>query len=241
MITVGLPNYCSPIAWLAMESLCRQQTSYEWELIIYEDSDKPLGPLFYSGYSERLEAAGCKRLIYEYSKARVPLNQKWLWMGDKSDPESLGLILQASDCYSEPHRIETAHKAFEQGYDWVQTNQGFFYNLMTGQMMKYNDGVPTGLNMAVKMSQLKSMPRDQDRWSGVDYWLFMNLCLPKVFIDKSTNWGHGIDTDGYGRISLERKKQYDNPQHPFYNTAVPLSIILPDDVLELLNNFEHKL
>lgn len=240
MITVGLPNYASPIAWLAMESLCRQRTSCEWELIIYEDSDKPLGALFYSGYQERLELAGCKRIVYEYSKERVPLNQKWLWMGRNSHPESVGLILQASDCYSEPYRIETAYNALSAGYNWVQNNKGYFHNFETGQTMLYIGGVPTGLNMAIGMNELRSIPDSEDRWSGVDYWLLSKIAHQRVYVDHSDNWMLGVDTDGYSRISLSRKKQYDNPQPPFYPTDTKLNEILPTDLIKTLSTYEHK-
>lgn len=234
MISVGLPNYCSPIAWLAIESLCRQVTTHQWELIIYEDSDKPLGPLFFSGYQERLELAGCKRIVYEYSKERVPLNKKWLWMGEQADKDSLGLILQASDCYSEPHRIETAVNAMVIGYDWIQTNIGYFYNIKTKQMMLYHDDLFTSLNMAIGMNQLKAMPRDEDKWSGVDFWLYNNLVDPKIFWDESDNWKKGIDTDGYSRLSLARKLQYNNPEPPFFPTREKIYNVLPADIIARL-------
>lgn len=234
MITVGLPNFCSPIAWLAMESLCRQITTADWELIVYEDSDKPLGALFYSGYTDRLINAGCTRIIYEYSKERVPLNQKWLWMGEKANPNSMGLILQASDCYSEPHRIQTAHNAFVCGYDWIQTNIGYFYHIKTRKMMLYKDHACTSLNMAISMRQLKQMPRGKEKWSGVDFWLWSNMRLPKIFYDLSENWKKGVDTDGYSRLSVNRKLQYWNPQPPFFKTTAKIQDVLPADILKQL-------
>lgn len=234
MITVGLPNFCSPIAWLSMESLCRQITSVDWELIIYEDSDNPLGVLFFGDYADRLRAAGCKKINYKYSQERVPLNQKWIWMGENAHPDSLGLILQASDCYSEPFRIGTAHTALKNGYDWVQTNIGYFYNIATRKMMLYNDAQFTSLNMAISMKQLKLMPKDQEKWSGVDYWLWSYMVEPKIFIDESSNWKKGVDTDGYSRLSVNRKDNYRNPKPPFFKTLVLIKDVLPIDIIERL-------
>lgn len=234
MITVGLPNFCSPIAWLAMESLCRQITTHEWELIIYEDSDNPLGKDFFLNYLPRLSKVGCKKVTYKYSLERVALNQKWIWMGENSHPDSVGLILQASDCYSEPHRIETAHSALMIGYDWIQTNIGYFYNIHTRQMMLYHDDQFTSLNMAISMAQLKSLPKNELKWSGVDYWLYTNLTNPKIFWDESDNWKKGVDTDGYSRLSVNRKNQYKNPKSPFFRTDVKIQDILPGEVIENL-------
>lgn len=233
MITVGLPNFCSPIAWLAMESLCRQQTTAEWELIIYEDHCQT----DFTKYYDRLKAAGCVRIIHEFSNERIPLTKKWTWMGDNSHRDSIGLILQASDCYSEPHRIETAHEAFTNGYDWVQTNTGYFYNILTGQVMLFDGGKPTGLNMAISMEQLRSFSKDVEKWSGVDYWLFTSMKDPKVYIDTSLNWTSGVDTDGYNRISLARRENYDSPKPPFYPASIDIKTILPADVIESLSAF----
>jgi hypothetical protein len=93
MITVGLPNYASNIAWLAMESLCEQITPYKWELIVYEDSDRPLEKEYFTKYQPRLKEAGCVRVVYLYSEERVPLNQKWLKMAELSDPSFIGACL----------------------------------------------------------------------------------------------------------------------------------------------------
>lgn len=240
MITVGLPNFASPIAWLAMESLCRQITNHEWELIIYEDSDKPLGALFYSGYTERLNKAGMVSMRYEYSLDRVPLNQKWLWMGRNAHPESVGLILQASDCYSEPNRIETAYNAFAAGYNWVQSSKGCFYFIDTGQMMLFDSMHGTGLNMAISREALKRMPNEQ-RWSGVDYWLFANIDRPLVYYDDSENWKQGIDTDGFNRISTGRRSNYNNPKPPFFYTTRTIEESIPMEIVSLLNDCKHSL
>jgi hypothetical protein len=242
MITIGLPNYASNIAWLAMESLCEQITPYKWELIVYEDSDRPLEKEYFTKYQPRLKEAGCVRVVYLYSEERVPLNQKWLKMAELSDPNSLGLVLQATDCYSEPLRLATAEIAFSKGADWIQSPRGYFFNILTRQFMLFEQRVlndATGLNMAVSMSAIKQMPKDEDKWQSVDSWLFANL--PKgyeVFNDTSSNWLNGLDTDGFNRISLSRRTMYSRPKPPFGRCKTTLSQILPIAICERLLCFK---
>src|SRR3990172_13426350 len=110
MITAALPVYASEIAWLAMESLCRQKTNVKWELIIYEDEQYPLGENFYRQYQSRLHDVGCNTLLYKYSPERIPLSYKWREISLMANKSSLGILLQAADNYSEPNRIQMAHE-----------------------------------------------------------------------------------------------------------------------------------
>lgn len=235
MITIALPNHASRIAWLAMESLCNQITQHEWELIVYEDSDIHLGgEQFYRGYTKRLEAAGMTRLVYIYSKERVPLSMKWLDIASVSDKDSLGMILQASDCYSEPQRIDTAVRAFRDGADWIQSPLGCFYHIKTGQMMLFKMNGLTGLNMAISKRAISQI-EPVERWSGVDWWLYDSLPDDaQIYIDESDNWKRGIDTDGHNRISLSRRTMYDNPQPPFYKTNLIIQDLIPYDTISKL-------
>lgn len=231
MLTVGLPNYANDIAWLAMESLCRQVCTCEWELIIYEDSDKPLGNEFFSSYSERLKAVGCTRQVYINIPGRISLSRKWTEIWSIANKDSLGLMLQASDCYSEPRRIQKTFDALNTGCDWVQSPQGMFYHVKTGKTMMFTQNGETGLNMAIAGKHLDNI-EVKDLYSGVDYWLFSSIKNPEIFNDFSVDWANGIDTDGYNRISLTRAKMYKNPKPPFCithssinSTGLPVEII----------------
>jgi len=60
-LSVALPVWNSKrIAWLPMESLCRQlKPSCGWELIIFEEvHGEQLGEDFFRAYEERLKEAG---------------------------------------------------------------------------------------------------------------------------------------------------------------------------------------
>lgn len=237
MITVSLPVYASPIAWLAMESLCNQKTDIEWELIIYEDEEQPNGKNFYRSYSKRLVRAGCTRMLYLYSQRRIPLSFKWKEMAEKSNEKSKGMLLQAADCYSEPNRIKTAFENFKNGCDWLYSPRGCFYQIHKKKFLLYeNMDILIGLNMAIRKELAQQLPTEE-RWSSVDTWMQNNLIKikpdAKIIQDLSGNWREGVDTDGRNRISLQRRKMFDNPLPPFYFTDIEPSI--PTVVWEKLN------
>lgn len=91
ILTVGLPVLANPFAWLAMESLCRQDTSYKWELIVFEDSHDANGKEFYEKYSSRM--INCERIVYMYSEERISLSYKWRKMRALMSDVSIGLML----------------------------------------------------------------------------------------------------------------------------------------------------
>jgi glycosyltransferase involved in cell wall biosynthesis len=242
IITVGLPVYASEIVWLAMESLCRQSTSYKWELIVYEDEFSPNGEAFYNQYFERLKSAGCIRLIYKYSKKRIALSVKWKAIAGWADNDCIGIILQAGDCYSEPQRIQTAFDKMLQGYDWIHSKRGIFYNVDVKKTALFDIGAcRTGLNMCMSKSLATQLP-DDERWSGVDNWILSSFKKLKrgfkIYLDESDNWRHGVDTDGYNRISLGRKSIIIDPAPPFQKTYITIGQCIPANVLQMLNDFK---
>lgn len=252
LITVGLPTYNSAIAWLAMESLCRQQTSVPWELIIAEDKLMANGYHYFRQYEERLQAAGCVR--FRYSKIpeqsnrfmRMPLSRKWKNIAQQSSSTSIGLILQASDCYSEPQRIQTTYDKLVEGYDWIHSRFGIFSNLANLQTMlfDFNSGKYfTGLNMAINMNIAIRLP-DEEKWKGVDFWMYNHgtKIKPgmKIYLDESENWRNGVDTDGYNKISMKRSGFYNNIRPPFVETDLKLNQCIPGDVMEMVNNFLRR-
>ena len=224
MITIALPVYASPIAWLAMESLCNQVTDVAWELIIYEDEEQPNGKDFYKSYSKNLVRAGCTRMLYLYSKRRIPLSFKWKEMAEKANDKSIGVLLQGADNYSEPLRIRKAHEILSQGYDWIYTPTSLFYHIHKKKYILYESkDIGIGADMAIKKELAQQLP-DEVKWSSVDSWIFNNLKKikpdAKIFQDLSENWRNGLATDGENRISLQRKKMFDNPVYPFYFTEI---------------------
>lgn len=233
-LTVGLPCLNSKdIVWLAMEGLSRQKTAVKWELIVFEDSQDACGIDYFKEWLPKMD--NCERLTYVYCDARVSLSYKWRKMSKLMDSGSLGLMLQASDCYSEPNRINITHKMLSEGYDWIHKLKGYFYNIDTRQMMLFNfKGCVTGLDMAISKEALSNLP-EQDKYVSVDRWLYNNASKKKGFkigVTKSKTWNKGVDTDGRNRISMTRRNLYKNPIDPFERTDAKIEDVLPEEVLE---------
>lgn len=238
-LTVGLPCLNSKdIVWLALEGLSRQKTSVKWELIVFEDAHNPCGVDYFKEWLPKLE--NCERLTYIYCDTKVALSYKWRKMGQLMASGSLGLMLQASDCYSEPNRIESTYQLLNDGCDWIHKLKGYFYNIDTRQMMLFNfNGCVTGLDMAISKDALNLLP-DEDKHQSVDRWLFNNASKKegfKIGVNESPTWDNGVDTDGRNRISLTRRSLYRNPTDPFERTDAKIEDVLPEEVLE---NFKPK-
>ena len=245
IITVALPVYASPIAWLAMEGLCRQKTTCQWELIIYEDSEcsngEPIGREFFHEYDHRIKQAGCTKIMYKYSKDRISLSRKWCEISHMADANSVGIILQATDCYSEPNRVQSSFDKMNEGYDWLHSAKGIFYYIQKKQTMLFDMGVvPTGLNMCMSTKLVRQL-HPEDYWSSVDHWLITSLTKLKPnlkqFVFENDDYMKGIDTDGHNRISIKRRQNYILPTAPFYKTDVKIEDCLPEDVVKQIKHF----
>lgn len=240
-LTVALPIFNSArIAWLAMESLCRQKNiNFQWELIAAEESQNAMGFEKFISYRDRLKEVGCTAVDYISLDSWKPLPHKWRLIGKMADKNSIGFIMQAADCYSEPNRLTTALKAFEAGYDWVKSNKGLFYHLGLKKEILYNANQRTGLNMAFATRCARELPLD-DRRAIVDGWLAncvksMNPSY-KIFTDESENWKYGVDTHGLNNISKNRERFFSNPTPPFESTDLKIKNFLPADIFQKLNS-----
>ncbi len=233
MITVGLPVYnMKEIAWLVMESLCRQQTSDPWELIIFEEEHKgACGDKFFNGYKGRLTDAGCVRLTYMTAKEKKPLSYKWIEIAKKADIESKMFCICGADNYYQRFMVQDAADAYNEGHDWVTTRVGYFYNLLSDRMVKFdisgNPHANTGLQMAVSTNLIRNIPY-AEKHKLIDNWMF-NSCKPKRKKALMKNFD-SLATHGYNNISKNRGKMIDKHMPPFYKTAVRPADILPEDV-----------
>ena len=250
-ITVGLPMFRSEnIAWLALESLCGQRgVDFEWELLIAEESEDPcFGLDKIKSYIPRLKEVGCKKLEYYEMDAWQPLGRKWRYMAQKSG-DTLGFILQASDCYSQPYRLKETHDIFlkNSDVDWVQSPKGYFYNIENEKIVLFDHDLynhPCALNMAVRTGLMKKIPPNT-RKSSVDSWLYRTFTESKgkeinVYFNKSDNWKLGVDTHGLNTISKDRTNMINRTVPPFRDTEIKIDDILPREVSRhLLDSKEH--
>jgi hypothetical protein len=245
--TIAMPVYKSKdIAFLAIESLCNQKTSIGWELIIAEEiHSQQLGVDFFQGYAERLKKAGCESIKYLEYQNWIPLPKKWKDIGKNADVDSKVFLLQAVDCYSAANRIEEAFNCIvNRNFDWLDYQNGFFYNLVTGQMIQYSAQSRTNLDMAFKTKYARTIP-DSALRKGIDGFLFNHVSIQakivkKLSISKPAKLD-SLDTDGQNNISLKRMSFYDNIRHPFIRTEITLEQLdIPLSIKDKLLNFRTK-
>lgn len=208
MTTLALPTYnSSPILWLQLESLCRQETQYEWELIVCEDPSKYYaGESYLDSYRYKLEKAGCKQITYISLDRWVPLSYKWKLLASLAEGDNF--LLVASDNYSPPNRIETTVE-YLKSYDWVDWSHGVFLDLDSGKSAKWNRPNPslTGLYMGTKTKFIKPLQGPYPK-KNIDNWIRNQQKINNRKSIEETP--QGIHTDGANQISLNRKKLYDD-------------------------------
>jgi len=234
-ISIGLPTYNNEnIIWLALEGLCRQVTTQKWQLIVYE-CESDIRPIL-NTYRERLMAAGCDDIVYMRSDVRTPLANKWRAMAHKARGDIF--LLQGSDDYPSPERIERTVKAFDDGADWYQMRYHYHYSFTYKRLIKFDmlsadRWLCTGFNMALKTSRLKLI-NETYQPSGIDFYLYKSV-EPKNVVTDETDPSGGVATDGQNTISTKRFNYYIRPKAPFQHTFEKLETIgLPDDVVQMI-------
>lgn len=242
-LTVALPTWNNAdIVWLAMEGLIRQKNSPDWELVILECvSNNQAGSEFFKSYWPRLQKAGCKRLVYEFSNKRLPLNQKWLRLAEIAQGEIF--CLQGSDDYPHPDRNA---KAYEANADWYDCRYYYQYHIAMEKLIEYDNkqtdaNIPkdwkTGFNMAIRTELIRQIKFTKAIRSGVDFWLFENVKPQNRFVDQTKY--KGVSTSGLNTISTKRYKYFKTPEHPFYETAESLtSLRIPKPIIKQLRELK---
>ena len=237
--TVALPVWNSQrVAWLPMESLCRQNKPVKgWELIIFEESHKTqLGEAFFRGYESRLKEVGCEQIKYLTSDFRIPLSQKWVTMAKASARTSKYFCLCGADDYYHSNLLCESEDAIE-GADWLITPKGYFYDFNQDKIILYNINTLTGLHMTAKTKLARKLPMEEVN-RGVDGWFTKNLIRVgrkmkgsiQVYMSFSEQWKHILCTNGLNNISLERHKYFTEVRPPFYSTDAVLTDIVPEDI-----------
>lgn len=234
LITVGLPVYRQRrVLRAALEGLCLQKGSGEWELVISSEHDLKS---IIGKYEKRLAKAGCKRVVYDKIDKWIPLPKKWRRIGRLMDENSLGMLLQAADCYPHRYRIRQSKKAMLQGYDWYDELRGYFYDIPSKTMVLFDGSVsrykrPTNLNMCIAGQYARRLPGSSKK-RGVDKWMFKTIPDPKVFVYKSVPLG--VDFVGFNNISVKRSKAIQNLEVPFVRTSTRINDIINDKLCMIL-------
>lgn len=234
LVTVGTPTWNNgDIFWLSIESLCRQETEYPWEYIVHEcPSPNPIGEAFIARYRDRLQDAGCVRIVYINNGKRVDLSTKWKEIASAAHGEVL--ILHDSDDYTHPLRIQRTMEMIG-SKPWYDTRYTWHYSIPTNQMMIYDYQITqkrwkTGFNIAIRTEVLRRIP-DCHKNAGMHRWM-CDYVNDKV-IDHTVY--PCVATTGMNTVSLNRIRHFKNPQPPFLKTNKTIyDIGLPEDIVKRL-------
>ena len=240
--TIALPVWNSnKIAWLAMESFCRQEKPSEgWELIIFEEIHPTMcGESYFMSYMERLKDVGCEQLTYITSKDKIPLSLKWREIALKADKDSTYFCVCAADNYYSPYLLRDAEEYIKYT-DWAIMTKGYFYDFITGIVIKYDYPCFIGLQMVAKTELMRKLPKEEVN-KGVDSWLSRSLKPRKVTLDSTDHWEYMLCTHGLNNISMERGKYFVNPGKPFFETDEELINIVPPDIVDMIHKTSNIL
>jgi hypothetical protein len=239
-LTAALPTWKNKnIVWLQLESLCRQQTDLNWELIICEEQTEDMyGKENFEAYGDRLRGAGCLQVKYIPLLEHTPLSKKWVVMANEARGQSFALC--ASDDYSSPDRFSISHEKIMNGHDWFDIKKGLFLNLKRFTTTTYIDqsGVQ-GLTMCTRTYIVKNL---NGPWpsSSVDKWLKEAGQISNLYQHQENVLG--LDTDGANAICLQRWTQYpDKDQRvkylpPYHEPQQKVEEILPGEILKKLKS-----
>ncbi len=239
MITVALPVYKrKSIAWLALEGLARQETSQDWELIVCEEvHDGQCGSGYFFEYMDRLALAGCKQITYIELKDWINLPNKWLLMSRQAEGDDF--ILQASDSWSDPGRLERNYNSLRSN-GWTNDIKTHFYQVGTGKMVLFDLNMrPTkrnavGIGCGMKTEYLRKMkPTGYTR--GVDGVLyeFVERAGNKKF-NREYELFKSLEIQGVNNISAHREIFYSRITPPYKPAVYKAEDILPYDIIERL-------
>ena len=234
LVSVGTPTWNNKdIYWLSIESLCRQQTDYPWELIVHEcPSGNMLGEDYFKPYRKRLEEAGCQRLVYLNPGKRLDLSTKWIEIAKAAQGEIL--ILHDSDDYTHPLRIQRTMELIGDK-PWYDSRYAWHYSITADKLILF-DYVQmhrkwkTGFNIALKTDILRKV-KDPHKNAGMHKW--MSTYVTEKYCDH-TNYPC-VATTGANTVSLSRVNHFRSPKPPFLRTNETIETIgLPQDIVQRL-------
>lgn len=253
-LTVGLPIYNSKeIAWLSMESLCRQENpGCEWELIVCEDrhtdSAEYLNEGFFLSYKQRLNAAGCVRILYISPLGHVKLANKWKMMALAADDKSEYFLLQGADDYSPAKRLVDTVSAADGLPTVIAYRDAFAFDIIRNKFSYFrNDSDTFRLFMAVRTPLIQKI-NESELKSGIDHYIVEELkrISGNDFVKKQIQCPElraphiCLFTDGFNSISQTRYRYYDKGNDNFHKTESTLREACDSETAECLEKISRR-
>lgn len=250
-LTVGIPMYkASEVAWLALESLCRQKDiDFDWELIVVEEqTDEMVGDIK-KDYGHRLANVGCAKISHIVWDRWRPLSEKWKTMGSAASPSSEAFVLCGADDWNNPRRLKEAHDLIvTYGADWVQYEAGYYYDLIDEKVVRF-DGKKYFRGMSINALVGKSLKTRYMRnlvgeaKTKVDTWLMENMLTQNPYcytvLNRSKDGDKAVYTYGANYISA-RHDEIRNYKEPFYKSFMHIDAILPEEVVKKLKGIKTR-
>ena len=229
-VTIALPVWNSQqIAWLSMESFCRQEDAVPFELIIFEEEHPAqCGNEYFFAYGDRLKDAGCTRILYMSCEAKFTLAEKWVYIAREAKGDAFCLC--GCDDYYSRHMVRDAYRGIKEGYEYIYDTSAYFYSTKVRQMIVYDEQKYKGLMQCVptaRMQKIKPEPKN----IGVDRWIVGRIKPRKKKMN--TELRDIVCTDGFNNIS-HRDGYYQKIVKPFYPTDKTIFDVLPAEVAERL-------
>jgi hypothetical protein len=262
-LTVCLPIFRGKyIAWVALESLCRQENiDFDWELIIAEEQfDEHLGLKEIDKYRGRLKKIRCKRLKYIPLKKWMPLSAKLVMMIDNRTEASKYYLDIGADNYSPPLRLKYQYDLLSKNKDiyWCAIGRNITYDIKTERtFLSLSDSLDTvrgdGTARAVRMDIMKNF-NITHRKSGIDGAIFKFVrkfveaqgkkFVPHLIFDDNI-WMHGLNVHGLNNLTTGgyREKYFANKNRPSYIVDCPINIqdTIPPDIVKKLRKLKKFL
>jgi hypothetical protein len=231
-MSVALPCFhADNIAWLALESLCRQKDiNFEWELIVCEEEhEQMIGDWTLNEYIGRLMKVGCKRIVYLHLDRWVLLAKKWQIIGKHISDTSKAFMLQAADCYSGSKRMKMTYDAVvKEGVDWFDFRRGYFYSFISSRVILYDYDGKTNLCMCMSSEYARTIP-NTTLPRGIDYFLQQHCSSKKPnlnIVHSDDLMKDSVDTHGLNNISIYREDFFDSKPQIFHQTETKLNDII---------------
>jgi len=251
-LSVIMPLYRAKyIAWLAYESLARQEDiDFEWELIIMEEQQEEQQTFRdLHNYIDRLKAIGCSRIAYTPIHYWIPLANKTCQLIQQCSSTSKVLIAQAGDYYAPPKRLKRMHDIYEKNpvIDWVKVPKTITYDIETEQLYIHDTLDKAKFDSACRAVLLKyaRVIKSSEKKKGIDRWFAKQyekvVGELTIYIDQSSDWLYGLNVNGFNTIS-ERGKFFESPEeYGFTQCSIAIENILPEDILFFLRESKKVL
>lgn len=240
-LSVLLPLFrAENIAWLSLESLCRQEDiDFGWELIIIEEIfDSPFGLDKLKEYWDRLQKVGCKKIKYISIQKWMPLSAKWYFLVKECDKNSEIVAFSSADIYSSKKRLSKQFKVLkETDYNWYKISGNIVYDISSSKHVRIK--LPQERNdncsPATKKNLLQKLPLICLK-KHVDSWRFKILKKHGINFFYDDTQDLQIDTVNVNGLNnlTQRKDRILSVVPPLSECCNFLENHLPNDIVSKL-------